>query len=342
MFARMARRNGTPAYKDYYSTHPHLQKKDDQLRSLIPLLKPGSKYHDAIITGKARRLFNEIDEIRVDNELVEKYVNYIKAKKSISKPIKEIIIELGGVAAGFTDLDQEFVYSHKGRFDSDYGTRIQLQHPHVIVFLVEMDYSNMQAAPKAHTIFESARQYYKAASISKIVEKIVQQIGFDAKAHYDAHYDLILPPLAIKAGLGELGRNNILIANKYGSRVRIGAISTNIPLEYNKPVPLGADKFCAVCKKCSDNCPSRALTSNGKLVVNGVQKWPTNVEKCYAIWRKYGTDCGICMATCPFSHKNNLLHNTIRFIVKHFPLFNRLMVYLDDLIYGKKWKINDQ
>ena len=46
-----------------------------------------------------------------------------------------------------------------------------------------------------------------------------QAAGHDAKPHYDAHYDVILPPLAVHAGLGELGRNNILVADRFGSRV---------------------------------------------------------------------------------------------------------------------------
>jgi reductive dehalogenase len=147
-----------------------------------------------------------------------------------------------------------------------------------------------------------------------------------------------LPPLAIQAGLGELGRNNILIADKYGSRVRIGAITTDMPIENHSPISLGVNQFCTICKKCSDNCPSKALESGRKLDVNGVLKWPTNVENCYTLWRKYGTDCGICMVVCPFSHKNNLLHNCIRLIVKYFPILNRFLIYMDNLIYGKKWK----
>ena len=336
MFARMARKIDTLQYNEYYKTNPQLKQKDDYLRSLPPLLKKGGKYYDTNVTSKARKLFNSINNIHLDNDLIDKYIASNKFSNKSSDLIKYIILETGAVAVGITDLNTKFLYSHKGRFDFEYGHEINLSHPNIILFLVEMDYKNMQCAPKAETIYESANQYYNAAFISILVEKIISNFGYKARAHYDAHYDMILPPLAVKAGLGELGRNNILIADKYGSRVRIGAISTDLPLEYDKPISLGANKFCEVCKKCADNCPSKALSTKDKVDINGVKKWPTNIERCYTIWRKFGTDCGICMATCPFSHKNNFLHNSIRLIVKRIPILNKFLVVMDELIYGKR------
>ena len=341
MFSRMDRRPNTEAYNDYYHTNPSLRKKDDHIRSMPPLLHKNGKYYEKGLFKKAGEFFDSIDNIHIGEKIIDKYLRLFDNHSSINKIIKKITLDLGAVAVGCTDLEQQFIYSHKGRFDTNYGNIIDLNHPNIIVFLVEMDYSRIQNAPKADTIFESANQYYKAAYISKVIEKLIIKLGYQAKAHYDANYDVILPPLAIKAGLGELGRNNILIADKYGSRVRIGAISTDLPLKYDLPISLGANKFCKVCKKCADNCPSKALSMNGKSNIRGIYKWETNVEKCYTIWRKYGTDCGICMAICPYSHKNNILHNVIRKFVKYFPFLNRTMVFLDDIIYGKKWKIKN-
>ena len=339
MFARMARTPKTKTYDHFYSTNPRLKKKDDTIRNLTPLLEQGGKYYDSYYSNQARHFFDSIEDISVDNAKIEKYLELFKGIKSYSTILKRIILDLGAVAVGCTNLEQKFVYSNKGRFDNYYGQEIYLNHPNVIVFLVEMDHKRMQSAPKAPTILESANQYYNAALISKYIEAIVQKLGFEAKAHYDAHYDVILPPLAIKAGLGELGRNNILIADKYGSRVRIGAVTTNLPLEYDNPISVGADRFCNLCKKCATNCPSKALSVDSKSQIRGIKKWTTNVENCYSLWRKYGTDCGICMAVCPFSHQNNWFHNLIRKGVKFLPIFNKMLLFFDDLLYGKKWSI---
>jgi epoxyqueuosine reductase QueG len=151
--------------------------------------------------------------------------------------------------------------------------------------------------------------------------------GHSAKPHYDAHYDLVLPPLAVAAGLGELGRNNILVADRFGSRVRIGAVSTDLPLRPGEPVDLGVQGFCRICRICAERCPSRALSTGEKEFVRGVWKWPTHVERCYAYWRQTGTDCGLCMARCPFSHANNAFHNLARRLAPYVP---RLLLFLEN------------
>jgi ferredoxin len=341
MFARMARKPNTEVYDHYYSNNPSLKKKDDHIRSLPPLFDSRGKYYDSDYSEKARQLFDSIEDISIDNKIVDKYVKLFKNAKSITKVLKNIATELGAVSVGCTNLEEKFIYSYKGRFDNNYGQEIDLNHQNVIVFLVEMDHTRMQSAPKVSTIFESAKQYYRAAVISKTLEAIILKLGYDAKAHYDAHYDMILPPIAVQAGLGELGRNNILIADKFGSRVRIGAITTDLNIEYDSPISIGAERFCDVCKKCATNCPTKALSINCKSTVRGIEKWTTNVEKCYSIWRFYGTDCGICMAVCPFSHRNNWFHYMIRKVVKFFPILNRILLMFDELIYGKKWRIRD-
>ncbi|MFH1850910.1 MAG: 4Fe-4S dicluster domain-containing protein [Candidatus Neomarinimicrobiota bacterium] len=335
LFARMNRSAGTEPYNDYYQRRPELQDIDDRLRSMPALLDPEGLYYDQEIMTRTGQYFADIDKIEVDHEFVCDWSVKLTAARDKSTLIKKLTRQLGAVAVGFCELDQEFIYTQKGRFDHDYGRNIELDHPRMIVFLVEMDYQRMQRAPKADTFLESARQYYRAAVISRTVAAILEQSGYPAKAHYDAHYDLILPPLAIKAGLGELGRNNILIADKYGSRVRIGAVTTALPLCPDHPVTLGARHFCEICRKCVRRCPPKALALGEKETVRGVDKWPTKVEKCYTYWRRVGTDCGLCMAVCPFSHRNSWLHNLVRLFIRHFPILHRPARWLDDLIYGR-------
>jgi reductive dehalogenase len=338
MFARRERRPNTPQYIDYYNRYPELQEGDDKIRSLTPLLKPGGKYYHSQETKQAMEYFDSINYISPDQTKILDYAERLKKTNMSSALLKKMILELGSVDVGFTALNQESIYTFKGRFDKEYGKPINLEHTNAIVFLVEMDFNNMQKAPRAKTLVESARQYYKAAEISMLMTAVLQSLGYAAKAHYDAHYDVMLPPLAVKSGLGELGRNNILIADKYGSRVRIGAITTNLPLQVDNKVSLGADHFCSICKKCAENCPSNALSNEEKVNVRGTNKWPTDVERCYTMWLKYGTDCGICMACCPFSHRNNWFHNFIRLLVRSLPSTHKLLFHLDNLFYGKGWK----
>ncbi len=338
MFARMERKPGTPEYEDYYADRPRRRRLDERLRSMPGILRPGGLHYDEPIVDEARDWFEKIDRIEPDPEVVSTWADRIRNADDPTAVVEAMAVELGAVAAGCAPLDPAFVYTAKGRFDADYGRAIDLDHPSAIVFLVEMDHGEMREAPRAAVIRESARQYFRGARISLVMEAAIAAAGFAAKAHFDAHYDVILPPLAVAAGLGEMGRHNILIAERYGSRVRIGAVTTDLPVRHGRPLSLGADRFCRICLKCADNCPSRALTRGDKEMVRGVEKWPTNVERCMAYWRRAGSDCGVCMSVCPYSHENNAFHNLIRWMVRRLPWFHRPLRWMDDLFYGRDWK----
>lgn len=338
MFARAALVDGSPTAEAYYARRPEYREVDASLRALTPLCAPGSAFYDSTVMGEAIGHFEAIDHLNVEPAWIEATLPRLRAAADAGRFLKQLALELGAVAAGWAALDQAFVFTHKGRFPEDHGRPVELDHPRVLVFLVEMHREEMLKAPKAPTLRESAHQYFRAARISFHLEALLKAAGYVAKQHYDAHYDVILPPLAVAAGLGELGRNNILLAERFGSRVRIGCVTTDAPATLDAPRSLGARAFCTVCKKCAENCPGRALSLGAPVSVRGVEKWPTEVEKCYRYWRQVGTDCGVCMVCCPFSHEDNALHNAVRWMVKHLPWSHRFLVRCDDLIYGRKWR----
>ncbi|GAB4178555.1 MAG: hypothetical protein Kow00108_14370 [Calditrichia bacterium] len=337
MFSRAARKQGTLAYQHYYSIRPHFKKVDDHLRALPGLCTPKSLFYEPEPMKEADRYFEEIETILPDPVLIRDDVQGLSSAKNKEKWIKEYCKRLGAVDTGITGLTPTFIYTYKGRQDHHYGKKIELNHRTIIVFLVEMDFDTMQQAPYAPTIRESARQYYRAAVIAKHLEAVLKEAGYDAKAQYDAHYDVILPPLAELAGIGEVGRNNLLISRHHGPRVRIGAVTTNLILTPDRPIALGADYFCEICKKCATGCPSRSLNTGEKKLDRGVFKWTTSVETCYGLWRRFGTDCGICMIHCPYSKPNTFMHRLIRKAISKSKIMARLALAMDDLVYGKEW-----
>ena len=338
LFARMARRPETPAYEEYYARRPELRAGDDKLRALPPLCAPGTRYFDPARSTEADRLFRSIPGLQPDPADVERLAGTLTRTADASTDLRRAALELGAVAAGCAPVDPAFVYSHRGRFDDDYGRPIEPDLPHALVFLVEMDFEAMRQAPAAPTLVESARQYVRAARISTTLAAALEAAGHAARSQHDAHYEVLLPPLAVSAGLGELGRNNILVADRFGSRVRIGAVLTDLPLRPDAPVDLGVRAFCAVCRKCADNCPAHALSAGPPIDVRGVRKWPTAVERCHAFWRGAGTDCGICMAVCPFSHRDTRPHRLVRAVVRRARWTHRAAVRFDDLLYGRRWR----
>ncbi len=97
---------------------------------------------------------------------------------------------------------------------------------------------------------------------------------------------------AVLAGIGILGKNNLLITRNYGPRVRLVSIVTNAPLIGDEPLN---ENFCKGCEACVKFCP-----------VNALETGYTNKEKCISQLKKIGKElntseliCGVCIKVCP-------------------------------------------
>ncbi|MFH2069410.1 MAG: hypothetical protein ABII89_08135 [Candidatus Omnitrophota bacterium] len=66
---------------------------------------------------------------------------------------------------------------------------------------------------------------------------------------------LSLRQLALNAGLGWIGRNNLLVTPDFGSRVRLSAVLTDAPLDAGKLISFG----CGECTRCLSRCPVSAI-----------------------------------------------------------------------------------
>jgi epoxyqueuosine reductase QueG len=135
-----------------------------------------------------------------------------------------------------------------------------------------------------------------------------------------------------------LGRFGYLIADKLGSRARLFAVTTDMPLAVDRPIDLGADGFCQRCLKCAESCPSKSIPAGGKTVVNGIEKWKLDAESCFDFWGRVGTDCSVCMGVCPFSRPNRGIHRLARWMIRRSSLARRVLPHVDNFVYGKRWE----
>ncbi len=332
MFARARYKKGTPEYRDYYQRHPERQKEDEAIRNLPELCEPGGAFYEPVIAQKTASLFDLNKKLipYADGQPAEKK----NVDKNITAVLKNMAYSMGAVDVGMTRLKKEHVYSHIGRGPGTYGQPIDLDHSFVIVFAVEMDYRVMQKAPQMPVAAESAEKYLQAGTIAVAMAKFIRAMGYEARAHTDTNYRIIVPAVAQDAGLGEVGRIGLLIHSRYGPRIRLAAVSTTLPVQIDQPIPFGVQDFCRACKKCATNCPSGAISHGLPREVRGVTKWSTNQEACYRFWRLAGTDCGICLRVCPYSKPHTLAHNFVRFAIKKSPAARYLAVWADDLFYG--------
>jgi ferredoxin len=341
IFSRADYEPGTEHYKTYYKMRPEKKEMDDKIRKLPELLSPGGKYYDLIRSDYVRSLFDfeESQVTRADGP-----VNPVKHSVDpveISRTLKNLTLHLGADEVGIAKLNPAYVYSHVGRGPELWGEKINNNHPYAITFTVEMDYSMVEEAPEIGITEETALQYLNAQRISIVLARYIRKLGYEARAHVSgSNYQIMLPPVASDAGLGELGRLGYLISPRFGARIRLGAITTDIPLVLDKPIQFGVQDFCEKCKKCAVNCPSGAIPDGDKSMIRGAEKWQLDIEKCYYFWRVIGTDCGLCMKVCPFSHPDTLAHNILRQGIKRSSFARSISVYGDDLFYGKKVKLD--
>lgn len=338
MFSRNELVPGTERYEKYYLQNPQNKVKDDAFREEAGLLSPKSKYYHQKAFTASEASFRTIDQLHdyVDGEPSnnKKSVD----KDELTKFLKGWAKDIGAIDVGITKVHPYHFYTFKGRRD-DYDKPIEIKHKTAIAFTVEMTHEMVAPAPQASIIMESARQYLESGRIAVQLAGFIRELGYNARAHIDGNYQVICPLVARDAGLGEIGRMGLLMTPKLGPRVRIGVVTTDLELEEDEYIPNNsAIDFCVMCKKCAECCPSQSIQFENPVSINGVKRWQINSEACFTYWCKAGTDCGRCMAVCPYSHPNQALHNFIRWGIKNSRFFRKIAVLLDDFFYARKPK----
>ena len=111
---------------------------------------------------------------------------------------------------------------------------------------------------------------------------------------------------ATTAGLGWIGKSDLLVTKEYGSAIRLNTVFTDMPLPCGKPVERS---FCGSCDACVRACPAGAplnVAWNAGVHRDKIM----DIHACYScandLSRKIAVKpiiCGICIAACPWTKK---------------------------------------
>lgn len=344
-------RPGSPEYEILYKEHPDLEAHDAERRkrggTLGQLGSIDQPVEGANVAAAMASL--SIPVALSSPALVSPSPNpFMKGRKIDLKAaqatvkVKGFARQAGADLVGVTEINPLWVYSRRGEIFhdnwQDWGKEIPLDHRYAILFATEMDFRFVGTAPHTPTVIESMRNYAKGAYVATQLAAYITSLGHPATANHLRHYDAVLVPLAVDAGLGEVGRLGYLMTKRFGPRVRLGAVTTSLPLEPDAPVDLGAEDFCRICKKCAVCCPSHSIPDGEQTEVNGIQRWKLNAETCFDYWGKIGTDCNVCMRVCPWSHARTFPHRIIVELVSRNRWARRIFNRMDDVFYGRKPK----
>lgn len=222
----------------------------------------------------------------------------VDSPQKISSTLKQAARLFGASLIGICKLDRRWLYS-----EAEVPEKLE----NVVVMAVEMDSEGIAASPAVPAAVATGVGYSKMAFTLSLMGEFIRNLGYGAiQCGNDTALSI---PIAIDAGLGELGPNGLLITPQYGPRVRLCKIFTDLPLKPDKPITFGVKEFCRKCKACAKNCEKGAISPddepNFDIVCRsnnpGVLKWYVNAELCYQFWCENGTDCSTCIKVCPYN-----------------------------------------
>jgi len=209
---------------------------------------------------------------------------------ALTRHLKDYALELGADDVGVAEYFPEFTF-----------TDCQpLPHTRVIAFAMAMQYDLMaDIGPRSQ--HEVHRVYFKMLDVGVRLAQYIGSYGYQATAHPNRG-EIAHIPHAYLAGLGELGKHGSLISPKLGSSLRLGMVSTDLPLVVDGPRDYGIDNLCAHCNICTRFCPADAIKPE-KQTVQGVHRWHVDTEACFPIFQVL-SGCKICLMVCPFNGRS--------------------------------------
>jgi reductive dehalogenase len=218
-----------------------------------------------------------------------------------AKALKSLSYLLGSEITGICEIPEYTWYSHRKD-----GSEIPYKHKYAVVMLIDQGFETMEGASGDDFISgaQSMRSYMRGAEIAGVMAEHLRENGFPARPQTNADSDVIHPPLVMWAGLGELSRIGEVVLNPFiGPRLKTVVMTTDMPLEVDKPIDFGLQNFCDNCYKCARECPCDAITWGDKVMFNGYEMWKPDVERCtrYRLTNPKGLACGRCMKTCPLN-----------------------------------------
>ena len=270
--------------------------------------------------------------------------------------IKKVARYFGADIVGVCRLDRRWVYAHSydfnpytaGNTEKPMGIPAPQEMPekyqYALVLGFEMDYDIYRYTTSVLAGGATGLGYSQMAYTNALIAEYIRNLGFSV-IDCTTNDVALTVPMAMQAGMGDIGRNGLLITPQFGPRVRLSKIITDLPLVPDSPIDFGVTEFCKACEKCADHCPSNSIMNGDRTAevnnasnVSGALKWPINAETCRMYWAKAkkGGGCTLCVSTCPYNKVDTWPHRIVRWFTDHARWMDKLFVVGDDMLgYGK-------
>ena len=222
--------------------------------------------------------------------------------EKIAQKLREILMENGAVEVGYGDVSDIVEGSLKT------GISVLRPMPPEMVVGIEKD------------VTAEYRQWY--IDTNNILDKAIKagaeylrSLGYEVKEYTTDKVvrdennctELPLKSLAIRAGLGWIGKSCILVTPQYGGALRLSGMITDAPLPVAEPI---FESRCGDCTKCMEICPYDAIKGTTwekgmerEKVVDQAACAAGALKRCREVLGVDMTICGKCFVFCPYTRK---------------------------------------
>lgn len=214
----------------------------------------------------------------------------------IEKSIRNILMKYPQVLYGYTSIE----YSN---FSNEYKSALVIAVPYdkqlTLKNYSEVEFENTigRARETIHTILKSIEELLQYQMINYYIPPEAQNDETELVAPFSFKF------AAIKSGIGWIGKNDVVITERYGPRIRLSAILIDYSFTHGKPY---LESHCPKdCNLCVNICPYRAVKGtiwNVNTYRDIIIDYHLCNEKRSLFKKEHGRKnaCGLCMVACPY------------------------------------------
>jgi epoxyqueuosine reductase QueG len=220
--------------------------------------------------------------------------NPVEGKKEMDEGTLDALRDFAHISGadeiGFASVPREWVFQDTA-----------IRYTQAIVLVMEMDRQRMALAPSPDTAVMVHETYNQLGQVANEIANWLRARGYAAHAGHPLGGMALYPPMAQAAGLGWRGISGLLITPRFGPRVRLAAVFTEIE---NLPAYDGDEhawvlEFCDSCRRCIHDCPPGAFYDEPVHRDNGLVTVLDN-DRCFPYFLTYH-GCSVCIKVCPFN-----------------------------------------
>lgn len=213
----------------------------------------------------------------------------------VTKKIQQIFAQVPEVKYGYTDISYSL-------FSEEYRSALVFAVPYEEQLNLDryteerFEKCTLNAREKIKVVLKNIEDLLNEEHIKYYIPPVAQQNEKDLLAIFSFKY------AAVNAGLGWIGKNDVLITEKYGPRVSLSAVLLDYPFENGNKI---TESRCASCNRCVDICPHKALKGLNwdiNALRNDLFDYHLCNQKRSEYIEKHGRKnaCGLCLVVCPY------------------------------------------